>query len=518
MSDLDFLHGLLDGKAMPISPSDITEVEFIIVEDDPVLGSVLKRYLEKKFSIKVELFKGPGECLEYFEDGPNPEMGIALITDISFGDGAMDGLLLIDLLKEKGVPLMSIVMTGFASIQNAIEATKKGVHHYLTKPFDPASLASISLEGIEKTFNIRSAKILRLEGPGLSSLGSKSETFSNSGKYRVEVPGEKDIFCGMIGRSRIMKNVFSRIQRVGNSHSTVLISGHSGVGKELVASSLHKLSPREQKKMVSINCGAIPSELLESELFGHFKGSFTGAISDRVGRFGQADKGTIFLDEIGDMPFLLQVKLLRVLQNKEIEPLGSTKSIRVDTRIIAATHRNLEKEVELGNFREDLYYRLNVIPIHIPSLKDRKEDIPLFIGHFLNRFTSADGRNSLEFSDGALDLLVHYEWPGNVRELENLVERLVILKGGSLVKVADLPTKILKYASVIVPPSEELIELPNDGIDLKKALAQIENSLISQALKRTEGNKNQASKLLNMNRTTLIEKLKKSQSQSESLR
>ena len=314
----------------------------------------------------------------------------------------------------------------------------------------------------------------------------------------------------MVGRSEKMRRVFERIKKVAHSNSTVLIQGASGTGKELIAKAIHKLSDRTKETIVSVNCGAIPNELLESELFGHLKGAFTGAIADRKGRFELANKGTIFLDEIGDMPFLLQVKLLRVLQGREIEKVGDTKTTPVDVRIITATHRNLEEAVLQGDFREDLFYRLNVIPVVLPALNERKEDIPLLISYFLSRFVSGDGRNGLEFDPEVIEVLCHYSWPGNVRELENLIERLIILKGGNKIKINDLPEKFLKdlpKRSMI--SSDAMIELTAEGIDLKKTLSELEDSLILQALEITSGNKNQASKLLNMNRTTLIEKIKK---------
>jgi len=305
-----------------------------------------------------------------------------------------------------------------------------------------------------------------------------------------------------------MKVVFDRVQRVAASDSTVLIGGPSGTGKELIANAIHKLSNRMSQSMISVNCGAIPAELLESELFGHEKGAFTGAISSRKGRFELANKGSIFLDEIGDMPLLLQVKLLRVLQNRVIERVGSSETTPIDVRIITATHRDLEEAVTAGDFREDLYYRLNVIPIKIPPLCARREDIPLLISYFLSRFVSADLRNNVEFSSDALDMLVGYDWPGNVRELENLMERLVILKGGATIEVEDLPKKFLQNTS-FENNTADLLQLPEDGMNLKSVLSNIEESLIMQALDKTGGNKNQASKLLHLNRTTLIEKMKK---------
>lgn len=329
------------------------------------------------------------------------------------------------------------------------------------------------------------------------------------GPIKIAPPRAEDLFCQIVGRSMEMKRVFERIKKVANSDSTVLITGPSGTGKELVAQAIHIHSPRAAKNMISVNCGAIPSELLESELFGHLKGSFTGAISDRKGRFELADGGSIFLDEIGDMPQLLQVKLLRVLQNRQVEPVGLGQAINVDLRVIAATHRDLDSMIESKEFREDLFYRLNVIPIRMPALKDRREDIPLLISYFLSKFVSDDGSNQLDFTSEALELLYSYDWPGNVRELENLIERLVILRGGHIVGPEDLPARIFRHSPMAASSYKSQLQLPEDGINLKQVLIDIEDSLIVQALERTQGNKNQASKLLGLNRTTLIEKLKK---------
>lgn len=318
----------------------------------------------------------------------------------------------------------------------------------------------------------------------------------------------------MIGTSQPMRELFEMISKVAASNATVLIQGESGTGKELAARAIHLLSDRHTKNFVPVNCAAIPDDLLESELFGHVKGSFTGAYANRAGRFEMADKGTLFLDEIGDMKANLQVKLLRVLQNREFEPVGASKSQKVDVRIVAATNKNLEDLVVSRDFREDLYYRLSVIPITIPPLRERREDIPLLIHTFLTRFNS-DKRHAVKgFSRETLGILCNYEWPGNVRELENLVERLVILKGSGLIVPDDLPEKYLAGKTVqSVPvqespsPSENL--LPEGGICLNSAVEAFENNLILQALARSGGNKKEAAVLLNLKRTTLIEKLKK---------
>ncbi len=516
MNDFQFLHTSFEqdqSLAEIVKRSPLPDI--YLVEDDRVLGTTIKKYLEKKLSLNVHFFLTPTECLLELDKKIKSETVVnqtpfCLITDISFEVGGSDGLLLIDLLKERGHHFVSIVMTGFASIETAINATKKGVFHYLTKPFELEILSELVTKAFIKKLNIPesafTAEPAKVAAP-VSNAGSTNHLFQS--KFKIEAPGADDIFCGMVGRSKSMKQVFERIRKVAASDSTVFISGPSGTGKELVANALHNLSPRKSHNMVSVNCGAIPSELLESELFGHEKGAFTGAISSRKGRFEMAHRGSIFLDEIGDMPLLLQVKILRVLQNRVIERVGSTETTEIDVRIITATHRNLEDAVSNGNFREDLYYRLNVIPIKIPALKERREDIPLMISYFLSKFVSADLRNNIEFDDETLELLISYDWPGNVRELENLIERLVILKGGSLIKVADLPAKFLKSAPVHVESYKSLINLPEEGVDLKQLLSDIEDSLINQALDITGGNKNQASKLLSMNRTTLIEKMKK---------
>lgn len=329
-----------------------------------------------------------------------------------------------------------------------------------------------------------------------------------------EIDGRQPhVLCStIIGRSKPMQNLFEMIEKVAESNATVLIQGESGTGKELAARAIHELSNRNGKNFVPVNCAAIPDDLLESELFGHVKGSFTGAYANRAGRFEMADKGTLFLDEIGDMKANLQVKLLRVLQSREIEPVGSTKSLKVDVRIIAATNKNLEDMVESKDFREDLYYRLSVIPITIPPLRERREDIPLLIHNFLSVFNSDRSHSVNGFSRDALDILCGYDWPGNVRELENLVERLVILKSSGYITPDDLPDKYLVNRAQVQIQLPELAlddKLPEDGICLNSAVEQFENNLILQALARTGGNKKEAAALLNLKRTTLIEKLKK---------
>ena len=324
-------------------------------------------------------------------------------------------------------------------------------------------------------------------------------------------------FLGIVGKSPAMQRVFTMIERVASVDSTVLITGESGTGKELVARAIHILSPRRRAPFVPVNCGAIPAELLESELFGHEKGAFTNAIRTRPGRFELANGGTIFLDEIGEMSPMLQVKLLRILQERSFERVGGTSTITVDIRVVAATNIDIEEAVRERRFREDLFYRLNVIPIQMPPLRERQEDIPLLIDHFLNRFREKKGWAVEAIDDAAMELLCRYQWPGNVRELENVVERMVVLAQSSVISVDDIPQRIRREvgsapapaADGVADPAVSAPILPEEGLPLAKTVEEFERSLIVQALERTGWVKSKAAKLLRMNRTTLIEKLKK---------
>ncbi len=321
----------------------------------------------------------------------------------------------------------------------------------------------------------------------------------------------------LVGQSPAIESILKTIEKVAQTDSTVLITGESGTGKELVARAIHDNSSRASKPLVIVNCGAIPEDLLEAELFGHMKGAFTGASANRIGRFEAANGGTLFLDEVGELPLHLQVKLLRVLQQRQFEPVGSSKTIEVDVRIIAATNRDMDEAIAKKEFREDLYYRLNVIPCKIPSLRERKSDIAELVNHFLKQFNTLTGHSVEAPSGQIMDALMAYDWPGNVRELENLMERLVILKGQGTVDLGDLPHRIFqKYAEGRPAGAGAMSEwefprmvLPNIGVDLKSIVAAFENHLIDQALARTGNNKNRASELLQMNRTTLVEKLRK---------
>ncbi len=325
-------------------------------------------------------------------------------------------------------------------------------------------------------------------------------------KIQSEDVNEDHGFHEIIGQSRKMREVFDLVQKVADCNSTILLNGETGTGKGMVARAIHQRSKRKNKPFISINCGAIPENLLESELFGHVRGAFTGATSSKQGKFELADSGTILLDEIGDMSSDLQVKVLKVLEEGEFEQVGGAKTIKVDVRIIAATHRDLSEEVQKGNFREDLYYRLYVIPLMLPALRDRRSDIPFLISRFMEQSNQKNDRSVQEISEEALVMMTSYSWPGNVRELKNMIERLIVLKGSGKIAAQDLPSEIKsnhKYG-----PSTT-IEISDEGICLNSAVTEFEKALILQSLEKTKWVKNKAAKLLHLNRTTLVEKIKR---------
>jgi DNA-binding NtrC family response regulator len=392
----------------------------------------------------------------------------------------------VDLLEESLVrypEIIGIVITGYGTIETAVNAIKKGAYNYLTKPFKLVELPIMVRKGLKE-------RHLRFEN-----------------QYLRKQLDEKYGFHNIIGTGRGMKRIFELVDTIASLTSTVLIQGETGTGKELIAKAIHFNSPRKDQKLVSINCGAIPENLLESELFGHVKGAFTGAVQTRIGRFEQANGGTIFLDEIGNMPVSLQVKLLRVLQEREFERVGGNSTVKVDVRIIAATSSNLEQMVKDGTFREDLYYRLNVIPINLPPLRERREDIPLLVQRFIEHFCELHKLEPKTISPQVMKALMAYDWPGNVRQLENLVERMVALTGNRPALLpTDLPGEIQNRESLNFVP---LIEIPEEGINFQNVVTDMERELIVQSLRKTNGNKKLAAKLLNLKRTTLIEKIKR---------
>ncbi len=340
-----------------------------------------------------------------------------------------------------------------------------------------------------------------------TAFSASTESLSDLSLPRESRPQAPQCFLNILSGCPEMQKVFGVVEKVARTRSTVLILGESGTGKELVAQALHHLSGRTGK-LVPVNCGAIPEDILESELFGHEKGSFTGAVAARTGRFQLADGGTIFLDEIGEMSPKLQVKLLRVLQERKVDPVGSTRSIDVDVRVIAATNKDLAEEVKAGRFREDLFYRLQVVPVSLPPLRERLGDVRLLAEHFLRRQADELSRPNLSFAEETVQVLMRYSWPGNIRELENLVERIAILNEGDSISPAQLPPHLVEARSTTTIQFAD-VTLPPMGVDFNALIEDYENRLISTALSQTGGNKKAAAKLLGLNRTTLVEKIKK---------
>ncbi len=424
------------------------------------------------------------------ETAPDGESGLQRVKDQPFDlvltDLALPGLGGMDILKYlvRHQPDCScIIITGYGTIQNSVTAMRLGAFDYLCKPVDPQELRLVVARALEH-------RRLKRENLQLKKQLHKRYGFAN-----------------IVGNSEAIIQVFELIKKVADTDSTVLILGESGTGKELINRAIHYNSMRREGPLIPVNCAAIPEELLESELFGHERGAFTHAIRTRIGRFEQANGGTIFLDEIADMSPSLQVKILRVLQDRSFERIGGVKTIKVDIRVIAATNQDLEEMVRKGRFREDLYYRLNVIPIRVPPLRDRASDIPLLVQHFLHEFSRKKKKPTKHLSSETMDLLMRYPWPGNVRELENLMERLVILSEGEEIPASELPERFRnKPASA---PQAKPQEIPDNGIHLTAAVQEFERNLILKALDKSNWVKSRAAQLLNLNRTTLLEKMKK---------
>jgi nitrogen regulation protein NR(I) len=470
----------------------------IVIEDDETVRDVLRSFLtEKGFEVTL---------------AQNGEAGLEMLRtekfDLILTDLVMPGITGMDVLKEaiaSKINIPVIVMTAFGTVQTAVEAMRIGAFDYLTKPFNLDELMIV----IEKALSV-----------------SKLQKENVMLKMQLK---KKYNFKGLIGDSPRMQAVYELIEKIADTDSTVLITGESGTGKELIAKTIHyNNGSRAGGPFVPLNCAAIPKDLLESELFGHEKGAFTGAINTRVGRFELAQGGTLFLDEVGELDPSLQVKLLRVLQEREFERVGGVKTIKVDVRILAATNKDLEKATKDGLFREDLYYRLNVIPLHLPPLRSRVEDISLLMAHFIQEFCRKRKREPFTLSPDAMECLLKYRWPGNVRELENLVERLTILVTGPVIRVSDLPEKLhqLTFADIdTTSPAESpcrdtaaalpiaapagSVEIGEAGIDLNNMVSTMERNMIRKALEKAGGVRSKAAQLLGLNRTTLLEKMKK---------
>lgn len=440
----------------------------LVIDDDESLQRVLRHNLEEEGYI-VLLASSGEEGLRLLEE----EEAELVITDIRMP--GMDGVDVLRRVKELSPQVPVMIITAYGTVETAVEAMRIGAFDYITKPFNRAEL------------KLKVKKALQIKELERENIRLKSEL---SDKFKFE---------NIIGSSEKMQKLFEFIKRVSVTDATVLITGESGTGKELVAKAIHYNSLRGEKPFIVVNCSSIPKELLESELFGHLKGSFTGAIKDKPGKFQMAHKGTLFLDEIGDMELGLQAKILRSIQEREVEPVGGRNPIKVDVRIIAATNQNLEEAVRDGRFREDLYYRLNVIPIRLPPLRERKEDIPLLVQYFLQKYS---GGKNLEFSREALELLSDYSWPGNVRELENVCERLVILSTGKVINEKDLPEKIREG---VFRTDNLMLKLPDEGISLD----ELEKRVILKALERCDWNQTKAAEFLRVPRHVLLYRLEK---------
>ncbi len=439
--------------------------KILIVDDDPGFREFLSLFLEKE-GYQVLLSENGLQALEVLER----EMPDLILLDLRMPE--MEGLPFLETIRRRGLDIPVIVITAYASLDSAVKAKKEGAFDYIPKPFKLEDLRRKLKEALRETTSFE------------------------------EPPTE---FMGIVGRSPAMRRLFALLPKIAQAESNVLITGESGTGKELVARAIHQLSPRKDRPFVVVNCGGIPSSLLESELFGYKAGAFTGATRDKPGLFALADGGTIFLDEIGDLLPELQVKLLRVVENKSFTPLGSTKEIRVDVRIISATNKDLEEEVRAGRFRQDLFFRLNVLSLHLPPLRERREDIPLLVEHFLKKYAQKMKKEVRGISEFALKALMEYDFPGNVRELENIIERSVALESVPLI----LPESLRLAGSRREKGPQPLPVLPEEGLDLEEYLATVEKHLLRQALVRSGGNREAAARLLRLTPRSLRYRLQK---------
>src|SRR5476649_478342 len=450
--------------------------------------------VEDESSLRQAIAEQLGDRGYQVEQADSGEAALARLADFAFDIivtdlrlPGIDGSAVVEAAVERYPHIVAIVVTGYGTVKDAVEAIKRGAWDFVSKPFQIDEL----LHALDSALEQRRLK-------------------SENAYLRAQLE-ERYRFGGIIGKSRAMARLFQLLETVAPTNSTILISGETGTGKEVVARAIHHNSPRRANRFVALNCSAIPETLLEAELFGHVRGAFTGAVGNRQGRLEQEHKSTLFLDEVGTMSVALQMKLPRVLQEREFERVGDSHTIKVDVRVIAATNSDLARLVADGLFREDLFYRLNVIPVQLPPLRERKEDIPLLVLHFLAKFESERDPAAtprLTVSQEAMRRLMAYQWPGNVRQLENAIERAVAFTAGrSQIDEGDLPTEVQQAHDAIAVTSA--VTLPEEGIDLDAFVANIERELIQRSLERTCGNKGQAARLLNLKRTTLVEKLKR---------
>lgn len=443
--------------------------KILVVDDEIGIRQSLKKILEKE-GFEVVTASNGEEAFKVIRPGDID----LLITDIRMA--GMDGLELLKVCKSVSPYTEVIMITGYASVDTAVDSMKQGAYDYITKPFKKADILKAVQKAIEK-------QVLTMDNVRM--------------KERIEAMESTPL---IETASPKMKKLVEIVHQIAPSQATVLIMGGSGTGKEVIADMIHRLSPRAERPMVKVNCAAIPETLIESELFGYEKGAFTGAAARKEGRFEAADRSSIFLDEIGEVPAAVQVKLLRILQEETFERLGSNKTTKVDVRIIAATNKDLAAMVKQGQFREDLFWRLNVISLTLPALKERREDIPNLVQHFVNRFSHKNGKEMKGLESKAMEILLGYDWPGNVRELENVIERSVVLDRDGIIGADDLPAEI-QSASI---PAMESVTIP-----LGTPMEEVERILMEETLKRTKGDKGLASKLLGISTRTLYRKMDK---------
>jgi len=457
----------------------------LLVDDEKALREAIADQLAEKGFVVTQAGDGAEALARLGEFAYD-----IVVTDLRL-PGA-DGRRVMDEARARYPDIIAIVITGYGTVKDAVELIKQGASDFITKPFQFAALLHVINAALEQ-------RRLRSENDYLRS--------QLDDRYRIE---------GIVGRSEAMRALYELLSTVADSPATVLISGETGTGKELAARAIHHAGPRRAHRFVALNCSAIPETLLEAELFGHVRGAFTGAVGNRQGKLEAAHRGTLFLDEVGTMSAALQAKLLRVLQEREFERVGDSQTIKVDVRVIAATHADLATMVRDGTFREDLFYRLNVVPVRMPALRERRDDIPLLVQHFLNKYerdararSGAQGSAPKTISIDALRQLMAYDWPGNVRQLENVIERLyTLLPRRAQIELADLPDEI-RSAAPSAPTALQAEAMPEHGVDLDGYLSSVELMLIRKALDRTSGNKRRAADLLQIKRTTLIEKLKR---------
>lgn len=443
----------------------------LIVDDDASQRRLIEFWLQEEGYSTETAGDGLNGLRSFEQHSP-----ALVITDIRMP--GLSGLDLLSRIKAANPDTAVILVTAFGTVNDAVEAMKLGAADYVLKPLHADELKVAVQRALERQQLLDENRQLR------------------------EFAGNAFQFENFISQARRMRNVIETAAQVARRESTVLLTGESGTGKELLAKAIHQNSLRSAKPFITINCGALPETLAESELFGHRKGSFTGATSDRAGKFEAANEGTIFLDEVGELPLPIQVKLLRVIQEREIDKIGNPHPLKVNVRIVAATNRNLKNLVEDGTFREDLYYRLSVVSIELPPLRERRDDIPLLVRHFLREFSARYGIPSLSVSEEAMQSLTKYHWPGNVRELQNVVERLAVLAKGDLLELQDLPEEIRRAESRVAGIG---LKLPEEGIDLE----QVEKEIILQALEKHGWNQTHAARYLNISRKTLIYRMEK---------